>query len=181
MCTYSMNCTYIHYSFNTAVPAESMCESLLNMAYSLINGTAGECTVSGDCLTLRCLGLEIVVIPGKFSLYYDNFVTLLPCTSPHGMLIHTKNGNTTVVSGLFTNKTVMKLNDPITNTNFTGIVEVDQQPYGITASVRTTLYVHEKLHSPYYAEYTYTYTGSMYHTHQKNSTDAVAWVWIIQI
>ena len=151
------------------------------MAASLINGTAGNCTVSGDCLSLRCYGLEIVVIPGRFSLYYDNFVTLLPCKSPHGMLIHTKNGDTTVVRGLFTNKTVMKLNDPITNTSFTGIVEVVQQPYGITASVRTTPHMKHCTAHIMSNTHTRTLVVRMYCTHQKHSTHVVAWVWIIKI
>ena len=115
----------------------------MNMGTSLTRtstGTVGECTVSSDCLSLNCLGLKLVVIPGVFEVDYNSFVTLLPCQTPYGMILRSTTGNNTIVNGSFAHNTILSLYDPTRNLTTTLIAEVDQKPYGVTTSVRITQY-----------------------------------------
>ena len=115
----------------------------MNMGTSLTTtsiGTVGECTVSSDCLSLNCLGLKLVVIPGVFVVDYNSFVTLLPCQTPYGMMLQSTSGNNTIVNGSFAHNTILSLYDPTRNLTTTLIAEVDQKPYGVTTSVRITQY-----------------------------------------
>ena len=127
----------------TAVPVEDMCGSLMNMGTSLTTtsiGTFGECTVPSDCLSLNCLGLKLVVIPGVIVIDYNSSVTLLPCQTPFEVVSRSTNGNNTIVDGVFTNNTILSLYDPTMDITTTLIAEIDQKPYGVTTSVRITQY-----------------------------------------
>ena len=120
----------------------------MDMATSLTTtsiGTVGECTVSSDCLSLRCLGLKLVVIPGVFAIDYNSSVTLLPCQPPYGMLLKATSGDVTIVNGVFAHNTILKLFDPTTKLSNIIIAEVDQKPCGVTTSVRITQYTKHKI------------------------------------
>ena len=86
-----------------------------------------------------------MVIPGVFAIDYNSSVTLLPCQTPNGMLLHATAGDVTIVNGVFAHNTILKLLDPTSNIGNIIIAEMVQKPFGVTTSVRITQYTR---HSP---------------------------------
>ena len=127
-------------------------------------GTFGECTVSSDCLSLSCLGLKLVVIP--LVVDYNSTVILLPCQTPYGMLLRSTSDNNTIVNGVFAHNTVLSLYDPTRNFTTTIIAEMDQKPYGVTTSVRSTQYTR---HSNYFLN-TYNILVHLLHVYIRTCT-----------
>ena len=81
-----------------------------------------------------------MVIPGVFAIDYNSSVTLLPCQTPNGMLLHATAGDVTIVNGVFAHNTILKLLDPTTNIGNIVTADLDQKPFGFTTSVRITQY-----------------------------------------